>query len=119
MQKIHFLAFQTVAAAALDPELNHLNLRQLLFNAEEEGLIKDILAVLKPLKTATTFISFEKQPTANKILPTLAKLRMEVTVNQTDSALAQDMKLNILENLNKRYNDETEQFFAKSKLLGS
>ena len=100
--------FQAVSAAAMDPQLKHLNLREYLFSAEEEGLIENILAVLKPLKTATVFISAEKQPTASKILPTLAKLRMEMTVNEeTDSALTTQMKVNILENLNKRYTDES------------
>ena len=104
--------FQAVPAAAMDPQLRHLNLREYLFSAEEEGLIENILAVLKPLKTATVFISTEKQPTASKILPTLAKLRMEMTVNkETDSALTTQMKVNILENLNKTYTDESVSSF--------
>ena len=104
--------FQAVSAAAMDPQLKHLNLREYLFSTEEEGLIENILAVLKPLKTATVFISAQKQPTASKILPTLAKLRMEMTVNEeTDSALTTQMKVNILENLNKRYTDESASSF--------
>ena len=88
-------------------------------SAEEEGLIEDILRVLKPLKTATIFISAKKQPTASKILPTLTKLRMEMTVNEaTDSPLATEMKICILENLNRRYTDEKlSSFLLKASFL--
>lgn len=113
-----FLTLQAVGASALDPQLKHLNLREYLFTAEEEGLIDDILKVLKPLKTATTFISAEKQPTASKVLPTLAKLRMEMIVNETDSHLAAEMKSNIIENLNRRYTDDiVSKFLLKASFL--
>ena len=109
----HWLYFQIVLATVHDPQLKHLNLREYLFTAEEEGCIDDILTVLKPLKTATTFVSAEKQPTASKVLPTLSKLRLEMTVNEeTDSPLAIQMKLNILDNLNKRYTDEMSVVFC-------
>ena len=88
-------------------------------STEEEGLIEDILRVLKPLKTATIFISAQKLPTASKILPTLTKLRMEMTVNEaTDSPLATEMKICILENLNRRYTDEKlSSFLLKASFL--
>ena len=90
------LPFQAISAAALDPALKQLNLMEFLFNADEESLIEDILVVLKPMKTATIFVNAEKQPTSSKILPTLAKLRMEMAVNEaTDLTLAKEMKLKI------------------------
>ena len=78
-----------------------------------------IFSVLKPLNTATIFISAEKQPTASKILPTLAKLRIEMTVNEAnDSPLATEMKICILENLNRRYTDEKlSSFLLKASFL--
>lgn len=81
-------------------------------SAEEEGLAEEVLAILKPLKKATTFISAEKQPTASKILPTLAKLGKEMIVNEVlDSELGAQMKTKIIENLNKRYTDQTVRSF--------
>ena len=79
--------FQAVSAAATDSQLRHLNLREYLFSAEEEGLIENILVVLKPLKTATVFISAGKQPTASKILPKRAKLRVEMTVKEENGSV--------------------------------
>ena len=99
-----------MTASALDPELKHLNLRDHLFNGVEQGRVEDILVVLKLMKRATIFVSAEKQPTS-RVLPTLAKLRMEMTVSETDSALAKQMKQNILDNLNKRYSDQSVRCF--------
>lgn len=108
-----------MSAAVLDPGLRHLNLRDSLFTAEEEGIIEDILTVLKPMKIATTLISGDKQPTASKILPTLAKLRKEMTVNEIlDSELVKQMKQNVVENLNKRYTDKSVyEFLLKASYL--
>ena len=86
-------------------------MRDYLFNGEEQGVVQDILAVLKPMNRATIFVSSEKQPTASRKLPTLAKLRMEMTISETDSALAKEMKQKILDNLNKRYSDQSISSF--------
>ena len=65
-----------------------MNLRECLFSAGEESIIEEVLVVLKPMMIATVLISGEKQPTASKILPTLAKIRKEMTVNENlDSEL--------------------------------
>ena len=86
-------------------QAKHLNLRDHLFNGVEQVHVEDILVVLKPVKRGTIFVSAEKQPTASRVLPTLAKLRMEMTVSETDSALAKEMKQNILDKVTKRYSD--------------
>ena len=86
-------------------------MRDYLFNGEEQAIVEDILIVLKPMKRATIFVSSEKQPTAIRMLPTLAKLRMEMTISDTDSALAKEMKQKILDNLNKRYSDQSISSF--------
>lgn len=89
-----------------------MNLREYLFTAEEQQIIDDIFAVLKPMKRATAFVSAEKQPTASRILPTIAKLRLEMTVNEnTDSKLMEEMKVIIVDNLNKRYIDQNVRSF--------
>ena len=108
-----------MSAAVLDPELKHLNLRDYLFTAEEQSDAEDILAILKPMKRATTFVCGEKQPTVSKILPTLAKLRIEMAVNEAvDSDLAKNMKEKIIENLDTRYKDNTvSSFLLKASFL--
>lgn len=110
---------QAVSAAVLDPQLKHLNLRDYTFTAEEETNVEDILRILKPMKIATTYVCGEKQPTASKILPTLAKLRVEMAVNEAvDSVLATQMKMNIVDSLNKRYIDNNvSSFLLKASFL--
>lgn len=98
--------FQSVSAAAHDQDLKHLNLRDHLFTPAEQSVLEDVLQVLKPMKIATVLVSGKKQPSASKILPTLAKLRKEINVNELDSQLVKEMKMNITDNLNKRYTDE-------------
>lgn len=106
------IAFQAVSAAVLDPQLKHLNLREHLLTAEEETNIEEILRILNPMKIATTFVCGEKQPTASKILPTLAKLRTEMAVHEeVDSDLVTQMKMNIVDNLNRRYTDNNISSF--------
>ena len=103
----------------MDPALKHLNLREYIFSAEEEGIIEEILTVLKPMKIATILVSGENQPTASKILPILAKLRKEMTVNDTlDSELTKEMKQIVITNLNKRYTDQSvSSFLLKTSFL--
>ena len=80
--------------------------------------VEDILAVLKPMKTASLFISSEKQPTASRILPTLAKVKFEMRVKDTDSNLVINMKNKITENLNTRYIDQSgRSFLLKASFL--
>lgn len=71
------------------------------------------------MKIATSLISGDKQPTASKILPTLAKLRKEMDVNEIlDSELVKEMKQNVVENLNKRYLDkDVSGFLLKASYL--
>ena len=89
----YFKRFKVVSAAVLDLELRHLNLREYLFSAEEESLVEEVKIVLKPMKIATALVSGEKQPTASKILPTLAKIRKEMAINETlDSQVVKEMK---------------------------
>ena len=108
-----------MSAAVLDPELRCMNLRECLFSAGEESIIEEVLVVLKPMMIATVLISGEKQPTASKILPTLAKIRKEMTVNENlDSELVKEIKQNIIDNLNKRYLDQSiSSFLLKATFL--
>ena len=64
------------------------------------------------MKIATLLVSGEKQPTASRILPMLAKIRKEMAVNENlDSELAKEMKQKVIDNLNKRYNDGSVSSF--------
>ncbi len=89
----------------MDPELKHLSLRECIFTPEEQGKVEEVLSILRPMKKATTFVSGEKQPSASKVLPTLAKLQTEMKEKVVDSALAVRMKHAVLQNLNLRYSD--------------
>ena len=114
----YFKRFKVVSAAVLDLELRHLNLREYLFSAEEESLVEEVKIVLKPMKIATALVSGEKQPTASKILPTLAKIRKEMAINETlDSQVVKEMKQNVID-LNKRYKDQSvSSFLLKATFL--
>lgn len=69
------------------------DLREHLFTAEEEALLDDVLSVLKPLKIATLFVSGESQPTASRILSTLAKLNQQMTCKgDTELSCADEKK---------------------------
>ena len=73
-----------MVATANDPSLKHLHLRENLFTGEEQILVDEVLTVLQPLKIATLLVSGEKNPTASRILPTLAKLKFEMSVKEGD-----------------------------------
>lgn len=102
---------QTITAAALDPQLKHLNIHEDLFTAKEQNDIVEILSVLKPMKMATVFLSGENQPTASRALPTLAKLKQEMLEKPTDTPLGAKMKNAILQSLSGRYVDEQIKTF--------
>ena len=97
---------QTITAAALDPELKHLNIQAELFTAKEQSEIGEILSVLRPMKMVTIFLTGEKQPTASRALPTLVKLKQKMIEKLTDTPLASKMKKAILDSLSGRYLDE-------------
>ena len=93
-------------------------MRDSLFTVEEQALLEDVLAVLKPLKRATLFVSYDSQPTFSRILPTLAKLNQEITINEHDSELVVKMKSNTRANLDKRCNDQAvRSFLLKATFL--
>lgn len=96
---------QSISAAAFDLELKHLNLRESLFTAEEQSLVEEALTVLKPMKRARAIVSGDKQPTASRILPTLAELQLQLKEKTIDTLFTAKMKAAMRENLNTRYTD--------------
>ena len=112
------MSLQAVTTAVLDPALKHMNLRDYLFTSDEQSIVEDVLVVLKPMKKATLLVSGEKQPSASKILLTLAKLRKEMTVDDKDSEIVKAMKMKVIKNLNKRYKDEkVSSYLLKASFL--
>ena len=70
------------------------------------------------MKTATLFVSGEKQPAASRILSTMAKLKFEMRVKDSDSKLVTDMKSKITDTLDKRYKDQSvRSFLLKASFL--
>ena len=89
-----------------------------LFTSDEQSIVEDVLVVLKPIKKATLLVSGEKQPSTSKILPTLTKLRTEMTVDDKDSEIIKAMKTKAIENSNKGYKDEkVSSFVLKASFL--
>ena len=84
-----------------------MHLRDSLFTSEEQGFVEETLAVLKPMKRATTFVCADKQPTASRILPTLAKLELELQEKTGDILFTSKIKKSMRENLKTRYTDAT------------
>ena len=108
---------EAISAAAFDQELKHLHLRDSLFTANEQGLVEEILSVLKPMKRATAFVSGDKQPTASRILPTLAKLKLELQEKTRDTLFTSKMKEAMRENLDSRYTNATVRNLFKISYL--
>jgi len=94
---VRYLEQQAAVAAALgSPEIRR--------NAREIGTLcstdvsdaEDIGKLLKPLKTATTVVCEEKEPTVSLILPLKYMIEQSMSPNENDSQNITNMKSAIL-----------------------
>ena len=66
---------------------------------------EDIVKLLGPVKTATTIMCEEKQPTLSVIAPLRAKLLLHYSNTEEDSGLIREMKGTMARELAQRYED--------------
>ncbi|XP_016355543.1 zinc finger BED domain-containing protein 1 [Sinocyclocheilus anshuiensis] len=64
---------------------------------------EDIVRLLKPLKTATTVLCDEKNPTVSLIVPLKHMIEQNMASNEEDSLTVSNIKRAILNNLSNRY----------------
>ena len=93
--------------------------RKLDLNSEQWGILEELVVVLKPFKEATEIISGELYVTYSQIYPTVAKLKMAVTHDDTDSDCITQAKDKILMELNKRFGEGTSEEKYTSSLIAS
>ncbi|XP_051805174.1 E3 SUMO-protein ligase ZBED1-like [Acanthochromis polyacanthus] len=95
-----------VAAALLSADIRR-NAREIdtLDNSDIRDA-EDIVKLLKPLKTATTVLSDEHNPTVSLIVPLKYMIEQSMESNEEDSVTVTAMKAAILSNLSDRYTRE-------------
>lgn len=79
--------------------------------------MKAAVEVLKPLKTVTTTLSSENQPTVSLIHPLHHTIMTSMKPRATDSPTVRDMKNTIAANFKDRYSDPTIQQFLKESTV--
>ena len=77
---------------------------------------EDIVKLLGPVKTATTIMCDEKQPTLSVIAPLRAKLLLHYSITEEDSALLREMKETMARELAQRYEDVLRVLHTASAL---
>ena len=112
LQPAIFAALTSKELRGKDKDLNTLS-------DEDFQLAEDVLACLKPMKTITTAICTEKQPTASIILPMLYELINKLmTPQENDTKCIIDMKKAICDNFETRYKDSSvHEFLKKTSVL--
>ena len=97
---------QAVICAVL-AENKDRNIRSLLPENEEWGIIEDLLGILNPFCDGTTIMSGSRYPTFSLMAPLLHEL-LEVTLKDADddSYLLKRIKKSISNNLQSRYDSD-------------
>lgn len=81
-------------------------------------VLKDVCQVLKPLKTVTTLMSSEQQPTLSMVMPLQHTILTSLKHSDTDSTIVKDVKSAIEADFEERYSDpRLQQFLNKSTAL--
>ncbi|XP_077384385.1 E3 SUMO-protein ligase ZBED1-like [Festucalex cinctus] len=85
---------------------------------QDVTVMEDMIQVLKPLKTVTSLLSSEQQPTVSMILPLKHTILTSMKHNDTDSQIVKDVKSAIATNMEGRYSDpKIQQFLNESTSL--
>ena len=100
------LLSQTAPILATFAETDIKRDRSVLLTADEQANLEELLLVLKELKTGTTFVCDQKNPSISMILPVLVKQKKSLSVSENDSNMVKAVKAAALQNLNTRYTDE-------------
>ncbi|XP_039520337.1 E3 SUMO-protein ligase ZBED1-like [Pimephales promelas] len=106
-----------VCASLLDKKLRKLS-NDLQHTLKEINITvaEDMVKLLSPVKTATTIMCEEEQPTVSVIAPLQAKLLKHFTVTAEDSSVITEMKQIMAKDLEHRYMDVRQVLYRASAL---
>ncbi|MCI4390736.1 hypothetical protein PGIGA_G00126140 [Pangasianodon gigas] len=94
-----------VCASLMDKKLRKLANYLHTLNENDITVAEDMVKLLAPVKTATTIMCEEEQPTVSVIAPLQAKLLEHFTVTAEDSSVIIEMKQAMAKDLEHRYVD--------------
>lgn len=114
-----YLEQQAAVYSALAEKDIKKNAKDLITLSDQDvTVLEDVCQVLKPLKTVTTLMSSEQQPTVSMIMPLQHTILTSMKHSDTDSTIVKDVKSAIEANFEERYSDpRLQQFLNESTAL--
>ncbi|XP_034023456.1 zinc finger BED domain-containing protein 1-like [Thalassophryne amazonica] len=114
-----YLEQQAAVYSALTEKDVKKNANDLITHSDQDvTVLEDVVEVLKPMKTITTLLSSEQQPTVSMILPLKHSILTTMKHTGTDSQIVKDVKSAIATNIEGRYSDlSLQQFLNESTAL--
>ncbi|XP_078016760.1 E3 SUMO-protein ligase ZBED1 [Epinephelus lanceolatus] len=115
---VRYLEQQAAVAAALSsPEIRR-NAREIdTLCYTDVSDTEDIVKLLKPLKTATTVVCDEKEPTVSLILPLKYMIEQSMSPDENDSQTIANMKSAILLDISDRYSGDCHDMLQECTAL--
>lgn len=104
-------------AVAIDENVSksiRTTVQNTVFSFEETSIVEKVVDLLTPFLRATEIVCSETNPTINKVIPVITKLKRKLEISEDDPTLIQSMKKKMLEQLTSR----TEGDDKKVALLG-
>lgn len=114
-----YLEQQAAVYSALTEKNIKKSVKDLITLSDQDvTVLEEVVQVLKPLKTVTTLLSSEQQPTVSMVLPLKHTILTSMRHSDTDSQIVKDVKSAIADNFEERYSDpRLEQFLNESTAL--
>lgn len=115
----HYSEQQAAVYSALTEKDVKKSAKDLITLSDQDvTVLEDVVQVLKPLKTVTTLLSSEQQPTVSMVLPLKHTILTSMKHSDTDSQIVKDVKSAIATNIGGRYSDpRLQQFLNESTAL--
>ncbi|XP_074518369.1 E3 SUMO-protein ligase ZBED1-like [Halichoeres trimaculatus] len=105
-----------VCASLLDKKLRKGAHDVQTLNESDISAAEDLVKLLGPVKSATTIMCEEEQPTLSIIAPLKAKLLEHFSISEEDSSLLKELKLTMAGELKQRYLDVKQVLHNASAL---
>ena len=107
-----------VTAALMSPEIRK-NFKDIAtLNEDDVSHAEEIVNIMKPLKTMTTVLCTEKEPTISLIFPMQSQIVQTFKESVTDSTVAKDIEAVIMKDIGSRYQDhDLKEFLCLASLL--
>lgn len=105
-----------VCASLLDKKLRKLSNDVHTLNEVKITVAEDMVKLLSPVKTSTTIMCEEEQPTVSVFAPLQAKLFKHFTATAEDSSVITEMKQAMAKDLEHRYMDVRQVLYRASSL---